>query len=152
MRIIQRVATLLSLTAVLLAGAVGTAHAATPRPDAGGAPQPATAAAAAPLAWECPAGDLCVWENQNGTGRRCNWSNADDDWWNTPVVCSWADDTKVESFANNGTSSRYSGVALYRGANYTNFYFCAPQGTGLGWNVPNGGVFLRSHRWITGAC
>lgn len=149
MRFFRTAAMALGLTAMLLAGTVATAQAATPRP----APVAAAAEAAPLAAWDCPAGNVCVWENRGGTGRRCHWSDADPDWWSGSIVCSWADDTKVESFRNNGRSTGYSGVALYQGANYaTPFWFCAPQLTGDLWDVTNGGVFLRSHRWITGSC
>jgi hypothetical protein len=148
MRFFRTAAMAFGLTAMLLAGTVATAQAATPRPSA----VPATAEAAPLAAWECPAANLCVWENTGGTGRRCNWSDADPDWWSGSIVCSWADDTKVESFRNNGRSTSYTGVRLYHGASYSNLYFCARQLTGELWNIPSGGVYLRSHQWVTGSC
>lgn len=103
-------------------------------------------------AWECNAGDLCVWEDTNGEGRRCTWTNADSDWTLDPVVCSWAATTPVESYWNRGQSTSFTGVELYRqsGWYWQSKFHCAPQGTQ--WNVTNGGVLLRSHRWITGTC
>lgn len=102
-------------------------------------------------AWECPAGNFCVWENTNGTGRRCLWSDADPDWWSGSIVCSWADDTPVESFLNNGTSTRFTGVQAYMSANYQNpAWGCIPRGQPK--NVLNGGTKLRSHQWVTYTC
>ena len=102
-------------------------------------------------AWECSSGNFCVWENTNGTGRRCMWSDADPDWWGGNIVCSWADDTPVESFLNNGTSTRFTGVRVYQGADHNSPIFgCIPRGKRL--NITAGGVKLRSHQWVTYPC
>lgn len=108
----------------------------------------APASAARPLpAWECPSGNVCVWTGTYGTGSRCLWSNADNDWQANPVRCSWSASQPVRSIFNNGTSSQYAGVALYRASGYQNFHWCVPQGSVR--NDEN--VFLRSHRWVASA-
>ncbi|PRY33482.1 peptidase inhibitor family I36 [Pseudosporangium ferrugineum] len=99
------------------------------------------------LAWECPSGNVCVWTGSYGTGSRCLWSDADNDWQAGGIRCSWAASQPVRSIYNNGTNSSYAGVALYRAANYQNFHWCVPQGTLR--NDEN--VYLRSHRWVSSA-
>lgn len=102
-------------------------------------------------AWECESGNFCAWENTDGTGRRCKWSGYDPDWWGGSIICSWADDTPVESFVNNGTSTNFTGVQLYMGADYQNpAWGCIPRGKRI--NVLSGGTKLRSHRWVTYTC
>jgi hypothetical protein len=136
----------LSVAATMLAlAAPATAEPAT------GKPVLTTEAISTAAAWDCPSGNFCIWENTNGTGRRCMWSDADPDWWSGNIICSWADDTPVESFLNNGTSTRFTGVQVYRGANYqVAVYGCIPRGRPL--NILGGGVVLRSHRWVTYTC
>ncbi|TDV57693.1 peptidase inhibitor family I36 [Actinophytocola oryzae] len=104
------------------------------------------------LAWECAAGDLCVWDGAGGTGNRCSWTNADNDWWSTPTVCSWADDRPVKSIYNRGQSTNYLGVNLYSAANYASSsrVLCAWQGTQ--WEANGTGVKMRSHRWTSSDC
>jgi hypothetical protein len=136
-----------ALLAALSVGLLGAAGA-----DAA-APRPVQVVESGPSvqAWDnCDPGELCVWEDLNGNGRMCAWTNADNDWWNTPVVCSWASSTPVESYWNRGTSTSFTGVELHRVAGYGSKFHCAPQGTN--WNVTNGGVILRSHIWITRTC
>lgn len=123
---------------------------------------PATAQPAAPKpvavakadvtiqAWECARGDFCVWENTNGTGRRCAWSGADPDWWSGNIVCSWADDTPVESAFNNGTDPKFFAVQPFRDADYQNGWYCFRPG--YLYNVTAGGVKFRSHKWVTYQC
>ncbi|MFF3869122.1 peptidase inhibitor family I36 protein [Micromonospora sp. NPDC001898] len=115
-----------------MAGFPGTARA---NPDAGSGTN---------VAWDCPVGDLCVWSGDNGTGSRCNWSDADNDWTSGATSCSWADTTTVKSMWNRGTSSSYSVVALYRNANYGSRWGCLGQNGG---NWTGVGIYLRSHRW-----
>lgn len=103
-------------------------------------------------AWECPSGDFCVWENTGGTGRRCNWTNADPDWWSGSIVCSWADDTKVESVLDNGNDSRFLSVEAFTGANYAAGTRFACFRRGVPYNITAGGIKLRSHRWVTYTC
>ncbi|WNZ07881.1 peptidase inhibitor family I36 protein [Streptomyces sp. 11x1] len=106
-------------------------------------------ASAAPLAFECDSGDVCVWNATNGTGNRCSWTNADPDWWSGSVQCSWSDTQNVRSGINRGTSSAYRAVAFYSGANYT--------GTLVGCLRQNGerdgqaNVRVRSHKWVASA-
>jgi hypothetical protein len=104
------------------------------------------------LAWACDAGDLCVWDGYGGTGNRCSWTNADNDWWNTPVVCSWADDRPVKSIYNRGQNTNYIGVNLYSAANYasSSLVLCAWRGTQ--WEASGTGAKMRSHRWTSGSC
>ncbi|MEU6195233.1 peptidase inhibitor family I36 protein [Streptomyces sp. NPDC047061] len=106
---------------------------------------PSAASASTQAAWDCPSGDLCIWTGTAGTGSRCTWSNADVDWYNAPVVCSWADDQVVGSAKNNGTSSSYDWVVLYDGANYggTRCWFIAQHGD----TASNINLKFRSHRW-----
>jgi hypothetical protein len=101
-------------------------------------------------AWTCSTGDMCAWTGLDGTGSRCAWTNADNDWRAGATVCSWASSTNVQSIYNHGTSASYSGVAFYSGANYSGFLFCVPQG----WiaDISAGGLNIRSHKWISGAC
>ncbi|WP_198154079.1 peptidase inhibitor family I36 protein [Catenuloplanes japonicus] len=107
----------------------------------------APAMAQASAAWECPSGNVCVWTEPYGTGSRCNWSDADSDWRSGSISCSWSGSLPVRSIYNNGTSSSYAGVALYRSSGYNDFYWCVPQG--ILRNDEN--VFLRSHRWVASA-
>jgi hypothetical protein len=86
----------------------------------------------------CPAGNLCVWPVLDGSRNRCTWLNQDNDWFNSPVVCSWASSQPVKAVFNNGTSSSFTGVNLYRGANFI--------------ATNSAGVILRSHRWTSGSC
>ncbi|MCC9705267.1 peptidase inhibitor family I36 protein [Streptomyces sp. MNU76] len=103
-----------------------------------------SSASAAPQAWECGTGNVCVWSNINGTGSRCAWSNADPDWWNGSIQCSWSDTQNVRSVWNRGTSSSYNYVALYTGANYTGTRYCFRQDGGYDNDFS---ARIRSHRW-----
>jgi hypothetical protein len=105
-----------------------------------------------PQAWECRQGDFCVWENTGGTGRRCSWTNADPDWFSGTVVCSWADDTKVESAFNNGLSTDVLSVETFWTAGYLSFARFDCFDRGVLYNITNGGVTLQSHRWRTYTC
>jgi hypothetical protein len=100
-----------------------------------------------PLALSCSSGDLCVWRTSDGSSGRCTWSNADNDWWNSPVVCSWSSSNPVRAVYNHGASTAYTGVCLYPAANQggdTAYY--VPRGQQVqGW--PN--VIIRSHKWVT---
>ncbi|WP_431883069.1 peptidase inhibitor family I36 protein [Micromonospora gifhornensis] len=107
---------------------------------------PPTAAQAA--AWDCPSGDLCIWTGTNGTGSRCAWSNADNDWRSGSIVCSWSSTQPYRSVWNRGTSSSYVAVWIYGGANYTGSYDCIAQGDRFG--SSNGRA--RSHRWQASGC
>jgi hypothetical protein len=140
---VKRLMTVPFMALLLLAALGNVAGVANAAPHASSA-RPAIAA------WDCPTGDLCVWNQENGVGARCTWSNADPDWLSGSIRCSWAGTSPVRSFYNHGVSTSFSGVTLYLSPNYQNKYFCAPQGST--WNVPSPGVFLRSHKWTTGAC
>ncbi|TDV56142.1 peptidase inhibitor family I36 protein [Actinophytocola oryzae] len=103
-----------------------------------------------PLALSCPAGDLCVWPVSDGSRNRCSWTNSDNDWQVSPVTCSWSSSSPVMAVYNHGTSTSYSGVCLYPGANYSGVpggAYLISQGDAYS-GVP--GVKIRSHRWVTG--
>lgn len=91
----------------------------------------------------CAAGDMCAWPVVDGSRNRCSWTNADNDWRNAPVTCSWSAQP-VKAIYNNGRSTAYDGVCLYRGANYTSPEIWVPQRATA---TNSTGVVLRSHRW-----
>ncbi|GAA2580396.1 peptidase inhibitor family I36 protein [Streptomyces violaceus] len=111
-------------------------------------PTSATAAPAAPSAVNCATGDICFWTGANFTGSKCAWDAADPDWQNGAIKCSWAATTNVKSVWNAGTGD-YSGVAYYKGANYTDRVGCTRQQHGG--NLA-GTYKVRSHKWISGSC
>ncbi len=96
-------------------------------------------------ALSCPSGNMCAWPVIDGSSSRCSWTNADNDWWNAPVTCSWSSSRPVKAIYNHGTSTAFDGVCLYRGANYTGFEVFVPQGSTA--TNPTGAI-LRSHRWV----
>jgi hypothetical protein len=108
-------------------------------------PDPAFSSAAL----TCPASNLCVWPVLDGSSSRCTWINKDNDWWNAPTVCSWASSRGVKAVFNRGTSPNFTGVILYRGANFTQPEICVPQGFTA---TNSAGVILRSHQWTSGPC
>lgn len=65
------------------------------------------------------------------------------------ISCSWADDKNVKSVFNNGTGSRFTGVAYCLDKDCRNRVGCTKQG-----KVGNlaGSYEVRSHRWVDGAC
>lgn len=103
------------------------------------APRPAVALAA----WDCPSGNVCVWDGTSGTGARCLWSDADPDWRSGSSICSWSLNWPVRSVYNRGTSSAYLGVELFAGANYVNPQMLIGQGQ----RKSSVNYYLRSHRW-----
>ncbi|MET0135678.1 MAG: peptidase inhibitor family I36 protein [Kibdelosporangium sp.] len=130
----RRPTTLLLVVVAVLMSLLSTATA------ANSAPEPV-----AVQALSCPGGSLCAWPVTDGGSSRCSWSNADDDWWNAPVTCSWSSCRTVRALYNNGTSAAYAGVCVYRGANYTLFDLYLPQGASTTLAI---GRLLRSHRWV----
>jgi hypothetical protein len=106
----------------------------------------ATATAAPALALTCPGGSLCVWPVVDGSHSRCSWNNADNDWRNAPVICSWASSSTVKAVYNNGTSPNYAGVCLYLGAGYTNPYTFVGQGDTKTFSGIS--ALVRSHKWL----
>jgi Peptidase inhibitor family I36 len=98
---------------------------------------------------DCPAGDVCFYTGQNGTGSMCKWSVADPDWTSGSIVCSWATTHNVKSVYNHGTSSSFSGVRYYTQTNYNGSIGCTRQG---GQGNLAGTYQLRSHQWVTGHC
>ena len=108
-----------------------------------------TVANAAPADWACNSGDLCVYNGADGTGGRCAWSNADNNWLVAPVTCSWAGSRATYSINNSGTSSAYTGVMMYLSPDYQNPFFCMPQQQSI--ELPRG-VLFRSHKWVTTSC
>ncbi|MEY9993689.1 hypothetical protein ABIE67_005721 [Streptomyces sp. V4I8] len=111
-------------------------------------PGSATAAAAAAPP-PCPEKYVCFYTGADYTGEMCMWSQADPDWQNGSIKCSWSDDTKVKSIKNRGTGSTFSGVAYYHEKDYGNRKGCTKQGKGG--NLA-GTYTLRSHQWIKGSC
>ncbi|MBP2324701.1 hypothetical protein JOF56_005086 [Kibdelosporangium banguiense] len=144
MRITRLAVGLLAMLAAFVM-VTGSAHAAMPKPVE------FVPADVSTMAWECASGNFCAWTGLDGKGSRCSWSDADPDWLSGTVRCSWAGSQKVQSYLNNGTSSRFTGVEIYLNPNYVTKFHCVLQG-GQGWNVTEGGVFLRSHRWISAPC
>ncbi len=98
---------------------------------------------------DCPAGNVCFYTGQNGTGSMCKWSNADNDWTAEPVICSWAKTNNVKSVYNHGTSTRFTGVVYFTQTNYVSRIGCTRQG--VQGNLA-GTYQLRSHEWTTGSC
>lgn len=112
----------------------------------------AVAVAAPPAsaaAWDCPSGNVCVWDGDSGTGSRCKWSSKDPDWLNGTVVCSWALNRPVRSMLNHGTSSSFSGVCLYPSENYIGTGWWLAQNWGIADHVE---LDFLSHKWVTGGC
>ncbi|MTE17737.1 hypothetical protein F0L17_01030 [Streptomyces sp. TRM43335] len=105
-----------------------------------------TAAAAA----SCSTGYVCFWTGLDYTGSKCTWLDGDPDWYSGSIRCSWAaNGTPARSVYNAGTSTRWTGVAYYAGANYVSRVGCTPQGRGGNFTQPRA---LRSHRWISTSC
>lgn len=133
----RRVAAILSGMILLLTGTATAAHA-------------TNAPTATLAAWDCPVGDLCVWSGYDGTGSRCNWANADNDWMTAPVSCSWSGYNKVKSIYNRGQSTSFVGVMLYKNINYASnaIWGCIAQGSKMSFiSGISDGVYLASHRW-----
>jgi hypothetical protein len=137
-----------------LAGLVGTATAGTSsdvtavaRYGTTGSAQTSDSGVGA-QALSCTSGNVCVWPVADGSRNRCSWVNRDNDWWNTPVVCSWASSQTVKAIYNRGTSSSFSGVCLYANANYTHWLYYVAQGVQY---VPGPQYIVRSHRWVSSA-
>jgi Peptidase inhibitor family I36 len=134
----RRPLTLLFVVTAALMSFLGTATAATPRPVV-------PASDVSPLVLSCPGGSLCVWPVADGSSSRCSWNNADNDWRNAPVVCSWSSSSTVKAVYNNGTSPNYAGVCLYRGANHTSYETFVAQGGTKTFAIS---PLLRSHKWV----
>lgn len=135
-----------------LTGLVGTATADTGSADTAatrsattGGAQTADSGVGA-QALSCASGNLCVWPVTDGSRNRCSWVNRDNDWWNTPTVCSWSSSQTVKAIYNRGTSSSFSGVCLYANANFTHWLHYVPQGQQY---VPGPQYIVRSHRWVS---
>jgi hypothetical protein len=137
---IRRIATVLAVPA-LLGSAAATATA-----------EPDTAADYA----DCPSGAVCYYTGPNGTGAMCQWQNADNNHAVAPVVCSWAAERNVRSIINRGTSSSYTGVCSYRGADYSGSPRVFLKQRGDTWSAApgNDGFKVLSHRWVAtnGTC
>ncbi|WP_089154304.1 peptidase inhibitor family I36 protein [Micromonospora sp. NBS 11-29] len=97
----------------------------------------------------CDPGNVCFYTGWNGTGSKCSWSDADPDWANGNIQCSWALTSNVLSVWNNGQSTAYQGVVYYYSNNYNDRAGCTRR-----WNRGNlqGTYKLRSHQWTTGYC
>ncbi|WP_412543104.1 peptidase inhibitor family I36 protein [Longispora sp. K20-0274] len=145
----RRIAVAVSLLVVLLGGMAGPA-AASDRAPAGAHQAVDTRTGALLAAWECDPGAFCVWDGTGGTGNRCSWQNADNDWRYGSITCWWAQNGYVHSMYNNGQNQSYWGVAFYFDANYQYLAGCLHQG--WQWDGVNGGMNLRSHRWVGSAC
>ncbi|WP_373291556.1 peptidase inhibitor family I36 protein [Sphaerisporangium melleum] len=140
----QKTLTLARITVIIIMLMGGTAAAALPT----GAFAASSGSSTSMAAWDCPSGHLCIWDGYNGTGNRCAWSNADNDWYSSPDICSWVDSRPYKSIYNRGTSSSYWGVTLYDNADYSGWMVCYPQGTRE--SRIDGSV--RSHRWERYTC
>ncbi|RKN04315.1 peptidase inhibitor family I36 protein [Streptomyces radicis] len=126
--------TLLGAAGVLaLTGMSGNARAEDARSDIG------TQAA-------CAAGNVCVWDTTNTSGRQCSWSGNDNNWRSGTTVCSWAGTSRVRYIENNGGPGLLIHVRLYSQADYQGSSICVPRGTGIGYSA--GRTFL-SHRWVS---
>jgi len=126
----KRIAIMLGITAVLMAGNT----------------TPASAAAT----WDCPQGHVCFWTGPDGTGSRCIWNNDDNDWSSAPIVCSWAGSQNVKSVWNN--SGRGAGVIYYSRPNTDDDkYRIGCTRKGQSGNL-TGTYKIKSHRWTTGRC
>jgi hypothetical protein len=100
-------------------------------------------------AWECSSGFVCFFSGSGGTGKRCAWSGADDNWLAGTVTCSWSEADSVESVRNNGTSTAFNGVRYYTRINYVTSVGCIPRGAK---GTLNTSRLLRSHKWESGSC
>ena len=136
-----------ALVSLVSTASADTSPAAAARPATAGWAQTSDAGVAL-LALSCPSGDLCVWPVTDGSRNRCSWVNSDNDWWNTPVVCSWASSQTVKAIYNHGTSSSFSGVCLYANANYSHWLYYVVRGDQF---VPGPQYIVRSHRWVNSA-
>ncbi|MFE9093398.1 peptidase inhibitor family I36 protein [Streptomyces sp. NPDC007264] len=110
---------------------------------------PGTSHAAATAWGSCAEGTVCFYTGSDGTGSKCAWTEADPDWTQGLIKCSWSQTTNVKSVWNRGTDSSLTGVAYYQWANYNTRKGCTPQGTRG--NLA-GTYMLKSHRWVDGAC
>lgn len=141
----RRTLTLLFLMVAALTAVMGSATA-SPAPNPSGPGRVVvTEPGFAPQDLVCPSSNVCVWPVTDGSRNRCTWVNKDDDWQNTPVVCSWSSSSPVKAIYNKGASSN-SGVCLYAEAGFHNWQVYLAQGA---WITNTGGWFLRSHRWVT---
>ncbi|MDR7276402.1 peptidase inhibitor family I36 protein [Catenuloplanes atrovinosus] len=154
-RILQRALGALALAGALVLSTTGPASAEPSSAGSAGAAvaadraadiTPASPELAARLALSCPSGNVCVWPNTGGTSNRCTWTNADADWRSGSVACSWSGTQPVRAAYNNGQSTAYDVVCLYRNANYSGGYLFLFQ-RGDSW-TSSSGVFTRSHRWL----
>lgn len=112
---------------------------------------PASTAQAAPAAVDCASGNVCFWTGANFTGMKCGWSDADPDWQSGDIRCSWSATHNVKSVWNAGTSSRFTGVVYYKGANQDEDDRAGCTRQQHGGNLA-GTYKLRSHKWTTGRC
>ncbi|ANZ41229.1 hypothetical protein BBK82_39930 [Lentzea guizhouensis] len=99
-------------------------------------------------AWDCNTGNVCFWTGFGGTGSRCAWNIADDDWTAGTHKCSWATTKNVKSVYNAGTSSA-TGVAYFKNTGHNTRVGCTKQGK----KGDLAGTYqLRSHKWISTSC
>jgi hypothetical protein len=140
---------LLPAALMMVAGLAAPAQAAVPA-------APVTAAVAAYddetgqalAAWDCATGNVCFWTGFGGTGSRCMWDVADNDWTSGTYKCSWATTKNVKSVYNAGTSSA-TGVAYYKDTGHNTRVGCTKQGK----KGDLAGTYeLRSHKWISTSC
>ncbi|WP_254075840.1 protein kinase [Streptomyces sp. P3] len=68
----------------------------------------------------CPYPSVCFFSEQNGNGEMCAWEGSDPDWLSGRETCMWTADHPVRSvYYNADESTALSGVAYYRGRDYT---------------------------------
>lgn len=138
---IRKVALALAVPA-LLGGFAGTASAEPASFEGDDAATPAD-----PRAFSCGVGNVCYYTGQDGTGQKCEWTNADDNHAAAPVVCSWAANTIVRSVFNNGRDPDFAGVCSYRNAGYDSRALWLRQGFAVN---TNGTYRVMSHKWVEG--
>ncbi|MGB3438561.1 MAG: hypothetical protein WBA97_07380 [Actinophytocola sp.] len=97
------------------------------------------------LDFSCPAGQFCAWPSTDGSSR-CTWVNADSNWRDGSVICSWGETRPVIALNNNGSNLNYAGVCVYAGFSYVTLKAFVERGT---LEFFDGAPFkARSHRWV----
>lgn len=138
----SRLILLLVLTVLFIAGSVLIYYLAVYQPAQQHAQATATAQAAPLAKWDCPAGYVCFWNGESGTGSRCQWFGPNSDWTSS---CSWSSKDAVKSVRNNGLDTRFECVAYYRDKDYKNPVGYIARGEQKNIDHPQ---ILLSHKWI----
>ncbi|WP_285744327.1 peptidase inhibitor family I36 protein [Lentzea sp. NBRC 105346] len=102
------------------------------------------------IAWDCPVGSVCFWNDADGTGSRCEWDIADPDWLDGEFMCSWADRDNVMSVLNNSAPGESrSTLVFFAESGYQQPIACEVPGQRI--NL-KGTYRVRSHKWTSGGC